>query len=119
MGMILQEQGLKLFLIHKHYEKYWRSGLTQQQAAQEIKHGHYNRFAGAVLNKISSLSRDLPKQPLDITAIFGSISTTLQISAVCKITSDKYGFSAPVQIAENNALSEEIFNLAVIAAANI
>lgn len=29
------------------------------------------------------------------------------------------GFSAPVQIAENNALSEEIFNLAVIAAANI
>ncbi len=37
-------------IIHKHYEKYWRSGLTQQQAAQEIKHGHYNRFAGAVLN---------------------------------------------------------------------
>ncbi len=25
-------------IIHKHYEKYWRSGLTQQQAAQEIKH---------------------------------------------------------------------------------
>lgn len=37
-------------IIRKHYEKYWRSGLTQQQAVQEIKHGHYNRFAGAVLN---------------------------------------------------------------------
>ena len=37
-------------IIHKHYEHYWRTGLTKNQAAQEIKHGHYNRFAGAVLN---------------------------------------------------------------------
>ena len=29
------------------------------------------------------------------------------------------GFSAPIQVAENNAVSEEIFNLAVIAAAAI
>ena len=37
-------------IIHKHYEHYWRTGLTKNQAVQEIKHGHYNRFAGAVLN---------------------------------------------------------------------
>ena len=36
-------------IINKHYEKYWRTGLTKQQAEQEIKHGHYNRFAAAVL----------------------------------------------------------------------
>ncbi len=36
-------------IINNHYEKYWRTGLTKQQAINEIKHGHYNRFAGAVL----------------------------------------------------------------------
>lgn len=36
-------------IINKHYEKYWRTGLTKHQAEQEIKHGHYNRFAAAVL----------------------------------------------------------------------
>ena len=36
-------------IVNKHYEKYWRTGLTKQQAEQEIKHGHYNRFAAAVL----------------------------------------------------------------------
>ena len=36
-------------IVKKHYEKYWRTGLTKQQAEQEIKHGHYNRFAAAVL----------------------------------------------------------------------
>ena len=82
-------------IIHKHYEKYWRSGLTQQQAAQEISLG-LACFARFIASIISSLSRDLPKQPLDITAIFGSISTTLQISAVCKITSDKYSSSCSV-----------------------
>ena len=36
-------------IVKKHYEKYWRTGLTKKQAEQEIKHGHYNRFAAAVL----------------------------------------------------------------------
>lgn len=36
-------------IINKHYERYWRTGLTKQNAIDDIKGGHYNRFAAAVL----------------------------------------------------------------------
>lgn len=82
-------------IINKHYEKYWRTGLTKQQAEQEIKHGHYNRFAAAVLTYN------------DIDAMVGyalkDLETSLAaIADMVDLKEDYYSASSSVILANKN-----------------
>ncbi len=79
-------------IVKKHYERYWRTGLIKQQAEQEIKNGHYNRFAAAVL--VNG----------DIDAMVGyslkDLSTTLSaIADVIDLKEDYYTASSAVLLA--------------------
>ena len=76
-------------IINKHYEKYWRTGLTKHQAEQEIKHGHYNRFAAAVLTYgdiDAMVGYALKNLETSITAIADMIGRLLLCFFCCNIS---------------------------------